>query len=82
LGALQSNKIAGRALRGRAERRRAHVKELERLARIKPGATIDVQVDFTGRGTAKRRPPVEVGVGPPRARTRTRRARTHGDRAA
>jgi len=48
LGALQTNKIA-RAL-GCADvlSAVARVKELEKIAATSPGATIDVQVDFTG----------------------------------
>ena len=60
LGALQTNKIA-RAL-GCAEVLSgvSRAKELGRIADIKPGATIDVQVDFTGAAKRNGAPPGEV----------------------
>ena len=60
LGALQTNKIP-RALRcadvlSGVSRER----ELEKIASLEPGATIDVQVDFTGEAQRNGAPPEEV----------------------
>jgi uncharacterized pyridoxal phosphate-containing UPF0001 family protein len=68
LGVLQSNKIA-RALRcadvlGAVARE----KELVKIAALRPGATIDVQVDFTGEGRRNGAPAHEVGALVSRAR--------------
>ena len=69
LGALQSNKIA-RALRcADVLCEVAREKELEKIASLKPGATIDVQVDFTGEGRRNGATPSEVGALVERART-------------
>jgi pyridoxal phosphate enzyme (YggS family) len=68
LGVLQSNKIAKAARCADVLSGVARVKELERLARIKPGATVDVQVDFTGEGRRNGAPPSEVGALVRRAR--------------
>ena len=69
LGALQSNKIA-RALRcADVLCAVAREKELEKIASLKPGATIDVQVDFTGEGRRNGATPSEVGALVERART-------------
>jgi len=69
LGALQSNKIA-RALRcADVLCAVAREKELEKIASLKPGATIDVQVDFTGERRRNGATPSEVGALVERART-------------
>ena len=62
LGALQSNKIA-RALRcADVLCAVARAKELEKISSLKPGATIDVQVDFTGEGRRNGAAPSEIGA--------------------
>jgi PLP dependent protein len=51
LGALQTNKIARAARAADVLCAVARVVELERLARARPGATLYVEVDFTGLAT-------------------------------
>ncbi|HEV7958930.1 MAG TPA: YggS family pyridoxal phosphate enzyme [Acidimicrobiales bacterium] len=60
LGALQTNKIV-RAL-GCADVLSgvSRAKELDKMAGVKPGATIDIQVDFTGAAERNGAPPLEV----------------------
>ncbi|HWD96785.1 MAG TPA: YggS family pyridoxal phosphate-dependent enzyme [Acidimicrobiales bacterium] len=60
LGALQTNKIL-RALRcADVLSGVARARELERIASLQPGATIDVQVDFTGEAQRNGAAPDEV----------------------
>jgi pyridoxal phosphate enzyme (YggS family) len=60
LGALQTNKIS-RALRcADVLSGVSRSRELERIALSEPGATIDVQVDFTGEAQRNGAPPEEV----------------------
>ena len=68
LGVLQSNKIARAARCADVLCGVARVKELERIASIRPGATLYVQVDFTGEGRRHGAPPTQVGPLVARAR--------------
>lgn len=68
LGVLQSNKIATAARCADVLCGVSRVKELERLATVKPGACVDVQVDFTGLGRRNGAGVGEVGALVTRAR--------------
>ncbi len=68
LGALQTNKIA-RALRcADVLSGVSRSRELDKIASIEPGATIDVQVDFTSEAQRNGAPPEEVEALVTRAR--------------
>lgn len=68
LGALQSNKIARALSCAQVLSGVARVKEVDKIAALAPGASIDVQVDFTGAGERNGAPPAQVGALVERAR--------------
>jgi uncharacterized pyridoxal phosphate-containing UPF0001 family protein len=68
LGALQSNKIARAVRCADVLGSVARAKELELIAKSKPGSNVDVQVDFTGEGRRNGAAPAEVGALVARAR--------------
>jgi hypothetical protein len=60
LGALQTNKIARAARCGDVLSGVSRARELEKIASVKDGALIDVQVDFTRAAQRNGAPPEEV----------------------
>lgn len=61
LGALQSNKIARALACADVLCGVSRAKEIVKIARLRPAATIDVQVDFTSLATRNGAAPEEVG---------------------
>jgi len=69
LGALQTNKIARALECADVLCGVARVKEVERIARVRPGAAIYVQVDFTGAAQRNGATPAQVATVVERARS-------------